>query len=253
MKFEKVLDKTHDDPHFLVDKPEVENPLDSVLDYKLYDNLAIYIMKPGIKGNFKTLAPIVNNGIIAPSWAIRIYYLNNEWTLHFAPHPNIAITSNLRDDIELLINDPDTKVLGHNHVAMIISLHKTTIENVVNTLITAYQNNKLPSIELQPIDVKYKTEISTVKYKIPVNYKSVEMFDEETYKKYLIIIKRLIDDASIQEIDKNEIIRISKKLFKTKVLNKRDLSQINEYTEKYIDQHSKIKIALQYILSSKNN
>jgi hypothetical protein len=58
---------------------------------------------------------------------------------------------------------------------------------------------------------------------------------------------------SIHETDKNEIIRISKKLFKSKVLNKRDLNQINEYTEKYVDQHSKIRIALQYILSSKNN
>lgn len=253
MKFEKVLNKTPDDPHFQMDKTDVENPLDGVFDYKLYNNLAVYIMKSGVKGNFKLLAPIINNGTVAPSWAIRIYYLNNEWTLHFAPHPNIKIESNLRDDIEAMINDPDTKVLGHNHVAMIISAHKATIENVVNKLIDMYQDNVLPGIESQSLDAKYTSKTSTTKYKIPVNYKAVEMFDEETYKKYLIIIKRLIDDESIQESDKNETIRISKKLFKAKVLSKRDLNQINEYAEKYIDQHSKIRIALQYILSSKNN
>jgi len=58
---------------------------------------------------------------------------------------------------------------------------------------------------------------------------------------------------TMPESEKNEIIRISKKFFKTKVLKKRDLAEINDLAEKYIDQHSKIKIALQYILSSKNN
>lgn len=252
MKFEKILNKPQESPP-LPSSSHKSSPLEDVFDYRLYDNLAIYIMKLGMKGNFKTIAPVVNNGRVAPSWAIRIYYLNNEWTLHFASHPNITVDSNLREEVESIINDPDTKVLGHNHVAMIISAHKTTVESVVNKLVESYKDRLVPGIESQTIDPSYITESSTSKYRIPATFKVVESFDEETYKKYLIIIKRLVDDDSIPEAEKDEIIRISKRLFKTKVLKKRDLEEINGFAEQYIDQHSKIKIALQYILSSKNN
>lgn len=244
MKFNVVLDKIQNDP-ILEKKKNEKDVLDDVFDYKLYNNIAIYLMKPGVKGNFKLIAPVIHNGI-APSWAIRIYYVNNNYTLHFASHPNIIIDFNLREYVESVFGH---EVLGHNHVVMITASSKELIERAINELIGAFKDNKLPLIECEAVDDKYLTETSIKKYKIPKGY-SIDVFDDTTYKKYLLFIKSLLN-AAMDENDKNEVIRISKRFISSKLLTTRELKQINSYIEKYIDSHIKIKIALQVL--AKNN
>lgn len=251
MKFDKAFDKTTE-PVFHAESHHEESPLDDVFDYKLYNNIVVYIMKFGIKGNFKMFAPLVNNGKIAPSWAIRIYYLNNQWTIHIAPHPNLELSTSLVDEVDSIIDNKSIQIVGHNHVAMTRCQHKITVENIVNKLIDFYKDKQIDGIENQAIDSRFITESSTTKYRIPSSFKIVEEFDEETYKKYLLIIKQLIDNKNLNEEERNEVMRIAKRFFKAKTLNKHELDQINLYVENHIDQHSKIKIALQYILSSKN-
>ncbi len=249
MKFNTVFDKIPNDPILHIEESK-QSVMDDVLEYFLYENLAIYIMKQGIKGNFKAIAPLVNNGKNPASWAIRIYNINNEWTLHFAPHPNITIDINLREEVEALLG---REVLGHNHVVMFITTRKDELEEVINFLIKGYSTKKLDGVEGQHIDSNYTIESSNKKYKLPAKYATIiESFDEETYDKYLIIIKKLLSNDSIDKKEKDEIIRIGKRFLKSKYLNTRESKFLNTCIEKHLDTHSKIKIALQYILTKNN-
>lgn len=222
--------------------------LDKFADYRLYDNLAIYIMKPDVKSNFKDLANIINNGMVATSWAIRIYYLNNIWTLHIAPHPELKIDFNLYEKICFLFSEnKNLKILGHLHLGIIHTKNKTDLELIVNKLIEDFSHIKLSGVEIIPINENYQIQTITSKYKIPSYFKYYEQFDEPTYKKYLIIVSHLTNNKSIPQAEIKEIIRISKRMFKNKILIKSDLNKINKYAEQYLNTNYKIKIALTYL------
>ena len=248
MKFTNIPPQEEQHPH--ISKQSPPSILDNFIDYRLYNNLAIYIMKPGLKLNFKDMANIINNGKVATSWALRISRLNDLWVIHIAPHPDIDIDFNLYERMnDLFSKDTEINVLGHLHLGIIQVKNKIALEAVVNKLIEIFSGVELPGIESIPIDPQYKVSESDNKYKMPTYLQHLEKFDEPTYKKYLLIIANLNDTKALSPAESKDLIRISKRMFKNKVLIKSDLDRLNDFAERYLNTNKKIKIALQYLIN----
>jgi hypothetical protein len=248
MKFVKASDQPlheHLPPKLL---KQMNGSINSLMDIKLYPNVAIYLMKPGTKGYFKYIATLANNGIEAASWSIRVFFTNNCWTLQVAPHPEIdphQITINLYEILEN-VKDDTVKTYGNLHFASMTTTTKSKIETVVNLFVEKLATCKIPGVESQPIDKKYSMSFSNSKYRIHYNPVVVNPFNEKNVAKYNAILRALKNKA----LDENElkfINRISKKLESGKPLIKKEHRLFNEMSQDHLSQNEKIKIALAFL------
>jgi hypothetical protein len=249
MKFTNASDQPvseHVPPKLL---KQMNGSIESLVDIKLYPNVAVYLMKPGTKGYFKYIATLANNGEEAASWAIRVFFTNNSWTLQVAAHPDIdphKIKINIYEILEQGIADDSIKTYGNLHFASMVTPVKLKIENAVNLFIEKLADCKIPGIESASINKKYTFQYSTVKYRINYTPVVVNPFNEKNVAKYNAII-RALKNKPLGENELKFINRISKKLESGKTLIKKEHRLFNEMSQDHLSQNEKIKIAIAFL------
>ena len=226
--------------------PTVEN----IRDIQLYENFAIYIMQPGTKGNFQEISKLANDGTEAASWSSRIYLNKNSWVVHAAPHPGIKkedIDFNLKDFVsEHFIGKKNLDINGNSHVVKFKTPYKKDVEEIISALIKELKNHKLKGIDQQPLFEDYVEDVLDKNFSIGFTTVSIDKLDEQTYRKYLLMIKKMMDKG-LEEEEKQTLMKISKTLFEQKSLSEKMSLELNELIYNNLTQKEKIEIAMRYL------
>jgi hypothetical protein len=246
MKFKKASEietKRFNKPKSLI---KIDQTVDNIFDTKLYTNVAIYLMKHGTKGNFKYISTLLNDGTYPASWSIRISFIKDYWELYFAPHPDAEkLNLNIRELFEEM-KLPNVEILGNLHVGIIRSENKEVIEFIINFVIKQFADKKLKINIKEPLNKKHTKQICTSPYKLKYKVLEKTQFDSKTYKKYLLMIDILMKQ-SLEKKEKDEIIKISKILFKEKKIDSSDKKTLNGFIDKHVSQRDKIRVAIKYL------
>lgn len=232
----------------LLEREKFKQSADSIADFKRFNNIAVYLMKFNVKGNFKYISNLVNDGEKPCCWSIRICFINRSWMIQIAPHPKIdksKLGINLKNFLEDL--NIDHKIRGYLHVGTVENISdKEAVEDIVNTLIDEFKNKFIEGLEDEEIDEKYTIDSSEIEYKIPSRFK--EQFTQESFLKYLKMIKSLNDN--IDKIPKKHQKRIKEIFFNLKndhYISKENRNWINDVIKKYLSEKERIKIAMSFL------
>lgn len=229
--------------------PKKDVTINNIQNFHIYNNLSIFLMKPETKGNFKDISLLASDGKYPTSWTIRLSITKGCWQLYFGPHPQAEKPDiNIRQLFEDNFSGVD--ISGYLYVCIVKSIDKNKMEEIIEFLIKNFNNNKLV-IKDYIININYIKANTVEKYKIHYNVKEVKQYDKETYKKYLLLIEHIMNHKNISKEEQEIVKQISKFLFKNKILTERHTSVLNKYTNKYVSQRDKIKIAITYLQRGK--
>jgi len=208
-------------------------------------------MQPGTKGNLQELSKLANDGKEASSWACRIYLNKSNWNIQIAPHPGIKkedINFNLKEFIEEQYGDRrSVSIGGYDTIVKIQAQYKKDVEEIISTVIEELKNHKLKGIENQKIYEEYTQQILEKNFSIGFTTVSIDKLDEQTYKKYLLMIKKMIEKGILDESELDKLTKISKTLFEKKSLSEKMALELNELIYNNLTQKEKIEIAMKYM------
>lgn len=243
MKFNEVQEKSK---YIKSNKQlrKINRDLENIFSLHLYNCVAICLMKPGTKGNFKHISTLVNNGIEPASWTIRIFFTNGMWGAQVAPHSEIDksdINISVVSILDKFANNTDIELFANLHMGTIRSSNENIIEEVVNYLIEELKDKRLKNIETFKIEHRYTSSNSHKRYKIGYSLHSAENIDEQTISKYVsILIKLLSKNLTDKERKKIQFI-------KNRKLAIEDKKYLLRLSQRYLTQSERIRIAMSYI------
>ena len=241
MRFNDIEFKNEKKKEFLKEKSIISN----ISKIDLYDNIAVYLMKPGCKGNFKEIAKLANNGKEAISWSIRVFFTNGNWTVQVAPYPDLD-----KEDINISIlglidnqykKSRSLKYFGNLRIGTIKTPKKNIAEKSINFLISNLKDKKLKGIESFEIDHKYSLKNSSKNYKILYNLDAISNTSEQTinkYKKIFSLVKERVDN-------RKDLIRLNKIDFSN--MSVEDKEVLFLMSRKFLTESERIKIAMAFM------
>lgn len=256
MKFEDIQEKTKKEiiesrHSFKNMKEPIDLVAENIRDIQLYENFAIYIMQPGTKGNLQEMSKLANDGENPASWACRIYLNKSNWNVQIAPHPGIDkenINFNLKEFVEEKYGDRHSvSVSGYDTVVKIKTQYKKDVEEIISSLIEELKKHKLDGIENQKIYEGYTQQPIDKNFSIGFTTVSIDKLDEQTYNKYLLMIKKMIDKGILDEDELDRLTKISKNLFEKKSLSEKMALELNDMIYNNLTQKEKIEIAMKYM------
>jgi hypothetical protein len=121
---------------------------DNVEKIYRYDNVGVLLMKKGTKGNFRILSTLINDGIYPCSWAVRVFYTKNSWTINVAPHDSVDKTKfdiNLLEFFAELSEDyKSIKYFGYKTFISFDEIRsKSVVEKIVQAIVEELKDLKL--------------------------------------------------------------------------------------------------------------
>lgn len=218
--------------------------------FSIYGKVSICLMSPEMKGHFKYLSELVNDGKSVMPWTIKITHINENWTVYVGCHSDIEECDISFIDIlrGLEKNGIEISTMGTLHILSKIA-DKFAVEEIINILLKRIEDSKLDVLERHGINIKYTVQpTSAGLYTIPDNYLYDKEFDDQTYKKFITILDKL-EKTLMNRQDKKLFHRIGFKLIRNKYINKNERDQLNTFMQRYIPENDRIKIAMNYLLN----
>jgi hypothetical protein len=248
MKFDQIK---HEESHKSIThsiKNSGDQSEENIADIKLYENVAVYLMKPGTKGNFRYISTLANNGESPISWSIRVFFTAGKWNAQIAPHSEIdkALIDIDVASIVQKFESPEIESLANLHFGNIRSSSEKAVQDAVNFLIENFKDKKLLGIETYKVFPNYTLEETNSTYEILYDLKPVDPQSEKfSHNKYAAIYRTLAQ-KNLSEKDTFAFKRIS-----VSRLNEFDKLALLNLSQKYLSQAERIKIAMKFIEESK--
>lgn len=244
MRFDEAKQKAKDiEKRDLKSQKKKYQSVSNIASVTLYENVAVYLMKPGTKGNFKYISTLANNGKEAISWAIRVYYTTGKWSAQVAPHPGIDksdINVSISEILDKYEKRSDVESFANLHIGTVRSEKEKVVENAINYLISELRDKKLKGVENFILNEHYTLQSSTQPYKIVYNLNKIQNRGSE--KKYRIIQKFLVD-KQIRKSEREKLNSIQESL------TTEDKEFLYGMSKKYLSESERIRIAMIYMSS----
>jgi len=241
MKFEEIKNLTT--PPKKYSKKEIFKIKSSlnIKSIKRYDNLAIILMNPGVKGSLKQLSNLVNDGEKNCSWIIRITFKDNEWVISIASYNGID-RKNININIFNIINKfkDISNITGNNYIGFIKTENKKVVEDIVNNLISEISNNEIQDIKNFPINNKFNINNSQHEFKISYNYSNNENINLKELETINLLLQR---DIPQQDID--NILLLKENINN---ITSEDLNYLNILSHKYISNQDRLNVAIKFMI-----
>jgi len=241
MKFEEI--KNLKIPQKKYSKKEIFKNKSSlnIKSIKRYDNLAIILMNPGIKGSLKQLSNLVNSGEKNCSWTIRITFKDNEWIISIASYNGVN-RDNINIDIFDIINEfkDIVNITGNKYIGFIKTGDKQIIENIINSLISKISNNEIQDIKSFPINNKFSIDNNQHEFKILYDYsnnKNINLKELETIN--------LLLQQDIPQQDINNILILKENINN---ITSENLNYLNTLSNQYISNQDRLGVAIKFMI-----
>ena len=242
MKFDEI--KNLKTPEKKYSKKEIYKSKTSlnIKSIKRYNNLAIILMNPEIKGSLKYLSNLVNDGEKNCSWTIRITFKNNEWLISIASYNGVD-RENITIDIISIIEqfkNLATSITGNKYIGFIKLNNKENIEKIINSLIKEISDNEIQGIRDFPINDKFNISEATHEFKFIYNYSD----NKNINLKELELIKILLQQ-NLPQKDIDNILEIKQRINN---ITFNDLNYLNQLSNKYLTNQDRLNIAIKFMI-----
>ena len=210
----------------------------SMLNYKLYPNIAIYYVQENKKFPLSFLSTLLNNGTTQPSWIIRYYTENDEWNIQFTPNYNA--TFNIPDFssvVESLNKKFEISSFQYKNQIIFPNIkEKEKTEDIIQILIDVFKDKEL-DFEDKSIDLKFQIRESSDPFKIPFI-----VLDEEQmkYKKFIERIKT----KNLANDDKVVFEKLEADILNKNKISEEDIKIIKNLVEEYLSESEKIETVM---------
>lgn len=247
MKFDQVKEKKEEKKHYSQKNIKESLSLNHIKSIKRYNNVALFLMNDGIKGDLRLLSTLASYSDIATSWTIRITYIKNKYHISVAPHNDIdksKITLNIYDLIEQKFGKNEIDYRGTLHYAVVKTPQTRLAQNIINYIIEKVKDNKIDGIENIDVDSKFNLQESSLPYKL-FDF-SGEKENKKSYNKYIEILETLrIHD--LKDSEKRRILLILGKLKSGDNIPSDDFDYIHKISKTYLSDKERIHIAIKYM------
>lgn len=245
MKFNEIQDLST--PQKQYSKKEIKKEASSynIKSIRRYNNLAIIMMLPGVKGSLRNLSTLINNGEKSCSWTCRLTLFHNKWNISIAPHDSIDksnITINVFDEINKKFNNNENIYInGSLHVASIKAHLKQDVESIINHIISVFSENEISGIEKQTINEKFNIKNSTDPWHLVYDYGVKK--ENKLYSKQKALIKNILN-YDITDEEKIKLFDIARDIKEGKEI---DLESLNYLSLKYCTDKERLQIAIKFM------
>lgn len=217
--------------------------------FDIHNNVAICLMKPEMKGHFKYLSDLINDGKNVMPWTIKITHINENWSIYIGCHSSYEECDINFSGIfkRLEENGIDISEAQNLHILSNIK-DKFSAEEIINILLKELESSSLKPLEKNDVNIKYTVQPCSGLYTIPDNFLYDRDFDDQTYKKFITILDKL-EKSLMNRNDRKVFHRIGFKLIKNKYINKEEREKLNQFLRTYVQEGERIKIAMNYLMN----
>lgn len=244
MKFNEIKDLSVPKKQYSKKEIKKESSSQNIKSIRRYDNLAIIMMQPGVKGSLRNLSTLINDGAKACSWTCRLSLLHNEWNVSIAPHDGIDksnISINVFNEINKKFNNENIHINGSLHIASLKAYNKQDIEDIINHVIFLFSDNEISGIKKQIVNEKFNIKNSTEPWHLIYDY-GVKKENKITLKQKELI--KNILNYDITEEEKLNIFDMARNIKEGKEI---DSEYLNALSLRYCSDKERLQIAIKFM------